>query len=163
MAQHFRFGSAGTRQCAGFAYLAMLGALALIAAAVLVVGPTWQMQAQQEKEQQLLRVGASYALAIASYRRMKTGSVTMGPPTLAALLLDDRFPRPVRHLRQTYADPMNPTAPWGLVRDARGHILGVHSTSLVEPLRRTPVVVDGIALGAARTYADWKFVAKDIE
>jgi type II secretory pathway pseudopilin PulG len=163
MAPRFQFGSAATGRCAGYAYLAMLGALALVAAAWLVVGSVWQAQAQRENEQQLLRVGAAYATAIASYRRMRTGSVAIGPPTLAALLLDDRFPRPVRHLRQAYVDPMNPAVPWGLVRDARGHVLGVHSTSLAEPLRRTPVVVDGIALGAARTYADWKFVAKDVE
>jgi type II secretory pathway pseudopilin PulG len=151
------------RAVVGYAYLAMLGALALVSVASAALGTMWQTQAKRDKERELLKVGVSYAKAIASYRRMATGSVVLGPPNLEALLLDDRFAYPVRHLRRAYPDPMNPAKPWSIILDSNGRIAGVHSTSTAEPLRRTPLVIDGHALDAARTYIEWRFVAKDAQ
>ncbi len=156
-------GSHHGSQSAGYAYLAMLSALALLSLALAAVGTVWQTSAKREKEQQLLKIGRTYAAAIASYRKMATGSVAMGPPSLQALVLDDRFLRPVRHMRQAYADPINANQPWGLILDANSRIAGVYSTSRDVPMQRSPVVMDGLILNAAQTYSDWKFMAKDTQ
>jgi type II secretory pathway pseudopilin PulG len=144
----------------GAALLWVLAALAGTGVALAAAGTQWSAAAQREREDELLRVGAAYAQAIASYRRLSPGSVDRSPRSLEALLLDDRYIQRQRHLRRLYPDPIDPRRPWGLVTDAEGRILGVFSQSAHRPWRRTAVWADDIRLPAAQKYSDWKFMVK---
>jgi type II secretory pathway pseudopilin PulG len=145
----------------GFTYLWVMAALAVLGVALAAVGTHWAHERQREREQDLIRIGVAYARAIASYRASAPGSVALAPRRLEHLVLDDRFPRARRHLRQLYADPVAPEQGWGLITDAEGRIVGVHSSSEKAPLKHVAFEVEGIALPAAQRYADWKFIIKE--
>jgi type II secretory pathway pseudopilin PulG len=134
----------------GYTFIAVLALLAVCMLGVSLAAPVWSQQVKREREQELLRIGALYAQALASYRDASPGSLKQYPPRLEALLLDTRYVGVQRHLRKLYADPMNPGQPWGLVLDAEQRIVGVYSLSEEAPL----------AEGSARRYSDWKFIAK---
>jgi type II secretory pathway pseudopilin PulG len=153
-----RLGSSARQR--GAVLLWVLAVLAGTGVALAAVGTQWSLSAQRDRENELLRVGAAYAQAITSYRRLSPGSAARSPRSLEALLLDDRYIQPQRHLRRLYPDPIDPRRPWGLVTDAEGRILGVYSQSPITPLRRVAVWAGELRLPAAQTYSDWKFVAK---
>jgi type II secretory pathway pseudopilin PulG len=153
-----RLGSASRQR--GAALLWVLAALAGTGVALAAAGTQWSAAAQREREDELLRVGAAYAQAIASYRRQSPGSVDRSPRSLEALLLDDRYIQRQRHLRRLYPDPIDPRRPWGLVTDAGGLIVGIYSQSPNTPLRRTAAWAGDVQLPAAQKYSDWKFLAE---
>lgn len=144
----------------GYTFVAVLILLAVVSTGLAVAGPTWAQQGQRERERELLRIGALYAQALASYRDASPGSAKQYPQTLDALLLDTRFIGTRRHLRKLYPDPVTGVAEWGIVRDEEGRILGVHSLSHEAPLIDAEVVLDDRVLPSARKYSDWKFIAK---
>jgi hypothetical protein len=47
-----------------------------------------------------------------------------------------------------------------LIHDNNGQIIGVHSNSGREPLRKDGFPTEYAAFRQARSYADWKFVAE---
>lgn len=145
----------------GFTFVAVLLLLALVSLGLAAVGPLWSQQARRDREQELLRIGALYAQAIARYRDVSPGSLKQYPTSLDDLLLDRRFVGTLRHLRKAYADPLDPGRPWGLVRNDAGRIVGVYSNSQEAPLAQAPVEREGVLLPAARRYSDWLFVARD--
>lgn len=145
---------------AGFTYMAALAAVAVLGIGLAAMGTLHFEQARREREQDLLRIGTLYAEAIAGYHRLSPGSEKRYPPSIDALLLDTRFVGTVRHLRKAYADPVAPTAPWGLVRGPDGAIRGVFSTSEAQPLRRQPLDLGITQLPAAARYSKWTFVPK---
>lgn len=163
----------------GFAYIALL---LVLAGMTLLLGVALQhidQAAQREREAQLLFVGKQFRQALASYYESSPGGAKHFPRKLEQLLRDDRFAKPVRHLRRIYIDPMvdpmvdpgvdpmrgdaGSNAPgWQLVRDLRGGIVGVHSRSQARPIRSVAVLDDAMqkAIGEqpVRHYSDWKFV-----
>jgi type II secretory pathway pseudopilin PulG len=151
------------RRCreGGFSYVAVLAMVALMGLGLSAIAPLWAEETRREREDDLLRVGLLYAEALANYQRASPGSAKRYPPTLEVLLLDTRFVGTVRHLRELYADPIDPSRPWGLVRDAEGGILGVFSQSDATPLRAVPVRLSALTLAPARRYSDWQFVARN--
>lgn len=159
-----RFGEARAvprRQPRGATLVVVLLLLALTSLGLSVVGPAWADQARRERERDLLRIGALYARALASYRAASPGSDKHHPERLEQLLADTRFVGTMRHLRKLYPDPLRPGAPWGLVKDAAGRIVGVYSHSDDEPVARGVQQLDGVTLPAASRYSDWKFMAKE--
>lgn len=151
------------RWARGFTYVWALAAVAVLGIGLAAVGTVWSAAAQREREDELIRIGTAYAQAIISYRRLSPGSVQQAPPSLAALVLDDRYIRAYRHLRRLYPDPMEPRRPWGLVTDASGRVIGVYSQSHEQPLRRTAVSSGEVQLPPANRYSDWKFVPKELQ
>lgn len=145
----------------GFTFVAVLLLLALVSLGLAAVGPLWSQQARRDREQELLRIGALYAQAIARYRDVSPGSVKQYPASLDDLLLDRRFVGTMRHLRKAYADPLDPRRPWGLVRNDAGGVIGVYSQSEGEPLTRAPMERDGVRLSPARRYSELLFLASD--
>lgn len=146
----------------GFTYLWLLAALAVLAIGMAVVGPMWAQQAQREREAELIRVGTAYVNAIEHYHRMPAGGARQLPRTVDDLLLDSRFPTPVRHLRAAYTDPMQPGQTLELLRGPTGEIRGVASSSLETPIRQT-AWSDGhhslpVTTPTTR-YRDWQFLA----
>jgi type II secretory pathway pseudopilin PulG len=135
----------------------MLALLALMGIALSVVGPLWSDAVRREREQDLLRVGQLYAQALRVYQEAGPGSVKPYPETLEALLEDRRHLGTHRYLRKLYPDPIDPSRPWGLVRDSSNGIRGVYSTSLLPPLRREALDLGEVKLPAARSYQEWIF------
>jgi type II secretory pathway pseudopilin PulG len=144
----------------GFSYVVVLAMVALMGVGLAALGPLWAEEARREREDDLLRIGRLYAEAIVQYRAASPGSAKRYPPTLDALLMDTRFVGTVRYLRTLYPDPLDPSRPWGLLRDADGGIRGVFSQSDAIPMRTVPVVLGRVALPSATRYADWQFVAR---
>lgn len=148
-----------TRQ-AGFTLVWVLMALAVFSVAMAVVGPRWADDVRRDRERELLRVGGLYARAIASFHATSPGSAKGYPPTLKSLLADDRMVGDVRHLRRLYADPIEPSRPWGVVTGSDGTVRGVYSQAETAPMSSEPIDLGNVRLPAAQKYSDWKFVPK---
>lgn len=140
----------------GVTYLALLLAIAMVSA-VLATNATLVSTAQRrEREKQLLWAGDQLRQALLAYARAGDGRF---PDRLEDLLEDPRSPAPRRFLRQVYPDPMTRDQSWGLLRNAEGRIVGVHSRSTAVPMKTSGFAGAYQDFGAARSYADWKFSA----
>lgn len=147
----------------GWVLLALLFILAALGTGMAAVGTVWSTVAQREKEAELLFVGEQYRRALESYQRHGTGAEKTYPPSLEALLQDRRFPMPVRHLRRLYPDPMTGRPEWGLVRDAQGGIVGVHSLAEGAPLKTAGFAPHQAGFEEAASYREWVFRARPTE
>ncbi len=150
------------RHQAGFTYLWLLTAIAVLAVGMSLVGPMWADRVQREREAELLRVGTAYARAIEHYYRMQPDGARRLPRGVDDLLLDNRFPLVVRHLREAYTDPLLPGQPLALVRGPAGELRGVSSNSDATPLMRAPWSDGRYSLPAATPATrvrDWQFLA----
>lgn len=146
----------------GFTLVGLMVVLVVLMLGMAQAGTWWSQDAKRDREQELLRVGATYAAALASYYGRSPGSVKQYPDALSELLRDSRYIGTVRHLRELYPDPLDPSRPWGLVRDERGGIVGVFSRSGDTPLLRKPVMAGIVSLQSSSRYDEWKFVAPAI-
>ena len=162
------------RKDTGFAYIALLCVLAGLALMLGVAAEQIDHAAQRDREEQLLFVGSQFRKAIASYYEQSPGAKQY-PRKLEELLQDNRFAKPVRHLRRIYADPMHTgtvsidardnRADWQLVRTPQGSIVGVYSRSDLLPIRTQldddlmKVIGDGPILH----YSDWKFIYQPLD
>lgn len=146
-------------KAAGFAYVALLAALAGLALMAGVATEQIEHAAQRDREEQLLFVGSQFRQAIASYYEKSPG-IKRYPGKLEELLQDNRFPKPIRHLRRIYVDPMSNQADWQLLSSTMGGIIGVNSRSRLPPIRTKPDAELLRATGnrPVRHYADWKFI-----
>ena len=144
----------------GFTYIWMLAAIAIASLGLAVIGSSWADQAKRERERELLRIGSLYAQAIADYWAASPGVPRQFPQRLEDLLDDSRMVGTARYLRRPYADPIDPSRPWGVVLDPNGRVQGIYSQAAGEPLRQESLDLGGQTLPAARKYSDWKFVAK---
>lgn len=132
-----------------------IGVSALASSSLLVSHTT---QARRDKEEQLLFVGDQFRKAIASYyNTTPPGGARSLPTTLEALLSDERFPTPVRHLRRLYLDPQTGRADWKAIT-ANGRIIGISSSSGVKPLKRSDFPRGYEHFSNAQAYSDWAFV-----
>jgi type II secretory pathway pseudopilin PulG len=177
MAQLTRPGKKGrvlVRNDTGFAYMALLCVMAVLALMLGVAAEQIDHAAQRDREEQLLFVGSQFRQAIASYYEKSPGAKQY-PRKLEELLQDNRFPKPVRHLRRIYADPMRTGAvsidardnreDWQLVRNPQGSIVGIYSRSGLTPIRTN---LDGDLMKAigdrpALHYSDWKFIYQPLD
>ena len=146
----------------GFALL-----FALMLVGILAVGMTgaelvWSTEAKEQREVQLLDVGAQYRQAIRRYFFAVLGHPAY-PQSVHALLRDPRFPQMVRHLRQAYPDPMT-GKPLQLIRDPVSHgIVGVYSAAPGQPLKVGGFPLDDAGFTGAKSYAQWRFVFEPLK
>jgi type II secretory pathway pseudopilin PulG len=140
---------------AGFTYLGLLIAVAVVGLMMSQAGILWRTQAQREREEELLFIGHEFKAAIASY--YGSGGHQY-PQELADLLEDKRFSEPRHHLRRLYRDPMTGAADWTLVRTDLQGITGIASSSQAEPLKKAGFAEDEIKFADATCYCDWQFV-----
>lgn len=155
MARHMPNGDVH-RYARGYTLLGVLVLLVVLGLALGEAGELWSHARKRDKERELLRVGDAFRRAIQQYYNQSPGLVKQYPPTLEALLKDDRFPVARRHLRRIYPDPITGTTNWGLVKSSGG-ITAVYSMSDDPPLKKKnfPLVYEGFE--DKNDYGDWKF------
>lgn len=146
------------RPCdAGFTYLWLLLLVALMGLGLTLAVEIDATAVRRDKERQLLLIGHQFRNAIENYHRMPGASGKEEyPPSLEAMLKDNRVPGIRRHLRQVFVDPMTGTADWGLVR-IDGRIVGVHSLSQQAPIKVEGFEPADAAFRQRQHYAEWIF------
>lgn len=134
----------------------LLIVIATLGAALAVTGSFWHTVQQRAKERELLFIGNQYRRAIQQYYETSPGG--RYPPTLEALLLDERSPAIRRFLRRPFRDPLTNSPEWGLVTAPQGGIMGVYSLAAGTPIKQAnfPAVLNWEA--GLPSYAEWKFV-----
>lgn len=151
----------------GFVFLALLGALALGAAALSSAGTAWSTAAQREREAELRFRGEQIRTAIGRYRA--GGPERAWPRALADLVEDRRGGEPVHHLRRLWADPFTGRPDWELIGAAAspsGGFVGVRSRSSAARLtdgalkNRRLLSEDQASQPVARV-SDWTFEYRD--
>lgn len=142
----------------GFIYVAVLVAMFLVSLGSQAVMQQVSQQAQREREEALLHIGATYAQAIGAYYQSTPGSVKRWPRSLQDLLEDKRQLQIRRHIREIYPDPITHQADWEPIPAPDGGIQGVRSRSTKAPIRSGPVAIDDLALPPVQRYTDWAFI-----
>jgi type II secretory pathway pseudopilin PulG len=145
----------------GFAYLALLISIAIIgvaAAGTIQLGAIYQ---RRVAEKELLYVGGEFQRALLDYAETTPLGQPTQPRTLDELLLDPRYPNPVRHLRKLYADPMTGKADWVLVKGLdRQRIIGIHSASTAHPIQIAHFPKEFQGFEKRKRYTEWVFVPR---
>jgi len=143
----------------GFTYLGLLFLIALLSLTAAMASVVWSTVQQRADERELVFAGQQFQRAIERYRLRSPGPENLYPKALEDLLRDARAPQVERHLRRVYVDPMTGKAQWGVIREPKGGIVGVHSLSERKPMQ-------GATWGAAQqvpanagSYREWRFVA----
>ena len=139
---------------AGFTYIGLLFAIAIIGITLATVGVVWSTQARRDREAELLFVGGQIRDAIGRYQA--SGGVY--PHELVDLVQDNRMPVVRRYLRRLYPDPMTGSADWELIRNSDGGIMGVASSSQQQPIKVAGFPVADAAFEKADCYCNWKFI-----
>jgi len=150
-------GSKSVKHQAGFTYIGLLMVVAIAGIAMAGVGTVWHQDAQREREKELLFIGQAYRNAIGSYYENSPGNAKQFPQTLQDLILDTRFPKVKRHIRQLYADPFERDKDWNFVLQ-QGKIIGIYSSSLLKPIKKVGFPPELEAFDAAEKYEEWRFV-----
>jgi type II secretory pathway pseudopilin PulG len=140
----------------GFTFLWMLLIVMLMGAGLVVQAEIVSTAERREREQMLLAIGAEFRSAIGSYYQQTSGPAKQYPPSLEALLLDERSAAVRRHLRRIYPDPMTGKAEWGLVKVGE-RVVGVYSLSTVRPIKLGNFEPENAGFDNAPSYAGWTF------
>ena len=150
------------RRQGGFTFLWLLFLIAGLGVGMAAVGTLWHTAAQREKEQQLLFVGNEYRRAIESFLKipLPAGQQARLPQSLDELLLDPRFQHTVRHLRRLYTDPITGNEEWGMLKDAKGGIVGVFSLSEAKPMKTAGFPPYYADFADQTSYRGWGFRAE---
>lgn len=141
----------------GYALLSVLVLIFIIGLSLGQAGTLWSDSRQREREQELLKVGDHIRTAIGRYYNASPGTVKQYPPSLEALLRDDRFPTPQRYLRELYIDPITRQRDWGMLVAPSGGIMGVYSLSAQAPYKRKRFRPVDKSLEDKKMYGDWVF------
>lgn len=144
-------------QQVGFAYMALLVVISASLLALSAAIPDKFQQAKREREAQLFFVGQQITNAIESYYNNPLVTEKHYPETLDELLVDDRSPKPMHHLRKLYRDPMTSSKEWGLVKNEEMQIVGVYTLSEGKPLKTNYSAYSSVVVNGDQYY-DIKFV-----
>jgi type II secretory pathway pseudopilin PulG len=142
----------------GFTYITLLVVLTIIGISLGAAGKYWSNVILREKEEELLFRGDQYRQAIERYYLSRPGLLQY-PQNIDDLLQDNRTPTARRHLRQKYKDPMT-NEDFVVIKDPlTNRIMGVHSASDKESLKRSgfPEIYNDFA--SKSTYSEWQFVS----
>ena len=142
---------------AGFTYIGLLAAVAIMGIFMMVVGEIWQSLQKREKESELLFIGNEYRRAIADYYTQTPGNTPRYVMKLEELLKDARYPVTRRYLRKLYKDPITGSAEWGLLKNTSGQIYGVYSLSNAESFKKEHFKKDDHDFEGRGSYAEWVF------
>jgi len=143
----------------GYALIAALILVMLVSLAATIAVNAAQLDAQREREAQLLFIGNQFRDALGSYNAAPVGGIAQYPETIEQLLVDDRWQQARHHLRRMWPDPITRSMDWELVR-SQGRIIGIHSRSKAVPLKRANFD-RGNDFADALNYSEWVFTARD--
>ena len=150
--------SGARRHVGGWAYLVLIFIVLAIATTGLAALENIVVQAQRDREAELLEIGRDIRQAIGQYYEVSPGAVRLYPAKLEDLMQDERFLGVERHLRRIRPDPFTGAVDWDRVISPQGGIQGVASRSRKEPFRKAGFDVSEGSFASAKSYADWKFV-----
>lgn len=136
----------------GFAYVALLITLAIVAAGVGAVADIWHTTLRREREKELLFVGNQFREALSRFA-LRRGRY----PTTLSEMLGDGSPASPRFLRKVYVDPLSGVEEWGTVSNSTGHVVGVYSRFEGEPIKQKGFAERDKAFEGKRKYAEWIF------
>lgn len=123
-----------------------------------IAGASWKTIVQRAKEEELLWRGNQYRKAIESYyQSVQAGTAAALPTALDALVKDSRSVATQRHLRKLYPDPIT-GEDWVLVKDPAGKIIGVRSSSMLEPFKQDGFSEENKDFAGKTSYSEWQFV-----
>lgn len=142
----------------GFTFIVLLMVFAVMGIALSAIGPMWHTEQQREKERDLIFIGQQYIRAIRQYYEASPGGAKQYPPTIQALILDDRQLAVRRYLRRPYRDPLTNTTQWGVILAPEGGIMGIYSLAPGTPIKQANFPVQLGWSDNLNSYADWKFV-----
>jgi len=148
----------GRHRQAGFTYLALLFTVAIASMVLAATGTLWSVEAQREREVELLFVGNQFRQAIRSYYEQSPGMQKRYPMSLDELVTDNRYLGVKRHLRQIYMDPITGRSEWGMLMAPEGGIMGVHSLSDQKTIKRSHFLLRDATLEGKNMYSEWHFV-----
>lgn len=134
----------------------MLIVVAAMGAALATTATVWHEEQRRAMENELIFVGLQYRRAIAQYYNASLAHAY--PPSIDALLRDDRMPGVRRHLRRPYRDPLMNSTTWGVVLAPGGGIMGVFSLAKGRPIKQANFPAELGWPGGRPTYADWQFM-----
>ena len=120
-------GHPARRSDAGFTYLGVLLAVAVLGVGLVAASEVWVTSARRQKTEELDWIGAQFTQAIGSYYESTPAAAKAYPQSLQELLEDRRNPTPRRHLRRLYRNPFTGKADWEFVKSADGRMRGVRS------------------------------------
>jgi type II secretory pathway pseudopilin PulG len=141
----------------GAILLLLMVMVVILGLATGLAGQSWRSTMQRAREAELLWRGQQYQQAIASYYAVNRGPQQMLPVKLEHLLRDPRFPNVVRHLRKLFNDPMT-GEDWELVTDSAERIIGVRSSSELEPFKKAGFPASLDKLQGKNSYNEWEFL-----
>lgn len=147
----------------GYILLGLLTLIMVSGFALAQVGARWKDAIQREREQELLKVGEAISEAIGRYYNQTPGIVKQYPPSLDALLHDERFPTPRKHLRKIYLDPITQREDWGLLMAPSGGIMGVYSNSDKSPYKTKGFRPKYEHFEDKKFYGEWYFAYVPLE
>lgn len=142
----------------GYTYIALLILIAVMSVGLTTAGEVWSTALKRDKEEELLFVGHQIRNAITMYYMNSPAQAGRYPLRLEDLLKDPRYPATKRYLRKIYPDPLSSTANWELIRDAKGEILGIHSASEEEPIKKSNFDLVDQDFEGKKKYSDWVFM-----
>ncbi len=147
----------GRRSPSGFVLIAVVFLAFVVSLTMVALARLWGLDAQREKERDLLGAGRQFSHALASYALATPEGGSEAPGALEQLVLDSRVEPPRRHLRKLPLDPMTGSTDWGTVRTVGGAIIGVHSTSHLRPLAPDNLWPEERTFAGAGEYSQWIF------
>jgi hypothetical protein len=137
--------------------MALLLMLVLVGVSALVVSEITATARAREQETEMLWIGEQYRAAIERYWKATPGPRKVLPSSIDQLLVDDRVPNQVHHLRQKYADPFDPSQDLEAVR-WNNSLVGIHSTVRRSALKRANFPLRYHAFEGAEDSTDWRFL-----
>lgn len=149
------------KRSAGFTYVALLFAVAVIGGGLASIGSIWYQTAQREKEEELLFIGGQFRQAIASYYEQTPSGAKQYPQRLEDLVADKRGIVVRHHLRRIYRDPLTKRHDWGLVQAPGGGIMGVYTLSQEIPLKKSNFRQVDSAFEGKNKYSEWQFIYRN--
>jgi type II secretory pathway pseudopilin PulG len=144
----------------GIAYLSLLVLITIMSITIFIASENLSQKTQRERESQLLFIGEAFRDAIESYYTRDDISEKNYPQTIEQLLADNRGIKFKRHLRQIYYDPFTNETSWGLIKDEKHRIIGIHSLSNQLSIK-TKFIGSGIVVEQFTKplrYSDIKFI-----
>ena len=143
---------------AGFTYVALLFAIAVMGVVLAATSTVWHQASQREKERELLFIGNQFRLAIGNYYLHGPDATKRYPQSLEDLLADPRGLDKKRYLRKIYRDPMTNETRWGVIKSPEGGIMGVYSLSQDKPIKTSNFrLIDKDFEGKIK-YREWQFI-----